>query len=126
MTELSETEQLPPLYEGDGLPVDKLEPGKFEDFVFVCLLQISPTWNLKSYGKPTGAGDGGFDVMGDNLVPHRKECVQCKRQQASLGISQVGVELAKVAATSKLEGSNVGEHRFICSGSPGALNGCAG
>ena len=116
MTEPTATEQPPPLYEGHGLPVDKLDPGKFEDFVFACLLQVADTWDLRIDGKPSGSGDGGFDVMGESLPTHRKACVQCKRQQASLGVSQVAEELAKVAATSKLEGSNVGEHRFICTG----------
>jgi hypothetical protein len=116
MTEPTATEQLPPLYEGHGLPVDKLDPGKFEDFVFACLFQVAATWNLRIDGKPSGSGDGGFDVMGESLPTHRKSCVQCKRQQNSLGFSQVAEELAKVAATSKLEGSDVGEHRFICTG----------
>lgn len=116
MTDQAATEQPPPLYEGHGLPVDKMDPGKFEDFVFACLLQIAATWNLRIDGKPSGSGDGGFDVMGESLATHRKACVQCKRQQASLGVSQMAEELAKVAATSKLEGSNVGEHRFICTG----------
>jgi hypothetical protein len=116
MSEPTATEQPPPLYEGHGLPVDKLDPGKFEDFVFACLLQVAATWNLRIDGKPSGSGDGGFDVMGESLPTHRKACVQCKRQQNSLGVSQVAEELAKVAATSKLEGSDVGEHRFICTG----------
>jgi hypothetical protein len=116
MTEPTATEQTTPLYEGHGLPVDKLDSGKFEDFVFACLLQIAATWNLRIDGKPSGSGDGGFDVMGESMATHRMACVQCKRQQASLGVSQVAEELAKVAATSKLEGSNIGEHRFICTG----------
>jgi hypothetical protein len=116
MTEPTATEQSPPLYEGHGLPVDKLDPGKFEDFVFACLLQVAGPWNLRIDGKPTGSGDGGFDIMGESLLTHRKACVQCKRQQDPLGVSKVAEELAKVAATSKLEGSDVGEHRFICTG----------
>ena len=61
-----------------GLPasVDKLDPGKFEEFVFACLLQVAATWNLKIDGKPSGSGDGGFDVMGESLPTHRKACVQ--------------------------------------------------
>jgi hypothetical protein len=43
MIEPPATEQLPPLYEGQGLPVDKLDLGKFEDFVFTCLLQVAAT-----------------------------------------------------------------------------------
>lgn len=116
MSEPTATEQPPPFYAGHGLPVDKLDPGKFEDFVFACLLQVAATWNLRIDGKPSGSGDGGFDVMGESLPTHRKACVQCKRQQNLLGVPQLAEELAKVAATSKLEGSDVGEHRFICTG----------
>ena len=67
MTEPTVSDQLPPLYEGHGLPVDKLDPGKFEEFVFACLLQVAATWNLKIDGKPSGSGDGGFDVMGESV-----------------------------------------------------------
>ncbi len=116
MTEPSVEAPLPPLYEGHGLPVEKLDPGKFEGFVFACLVSVAEVLGFKVTGKPSGSGDGGFDVVGESLRTSRKVCVQCKRQQKSLGSSQVAFELAKVAGNSKLEGSDVGEHRFICTG----------
>jgi len=67
-------------------------------------------------GKPSGSGDGGFDVQGEVIFSKRLVCVQCKRQKEPLGTSKVAGELAKVAATAALEGSDVGEHRFICTG----------
>jgi hypothetical protein len=116
MTEPTAAAEPRPLYDGHGLPVETLDPGKFEDFVFACLLCVADVLHIKISGKPSGSGDGGFDVLGESLRNSRTVCVQCKRQSQPLGSSQAAVELAKLAATSKLEGSDVGEHRFICTG----------
>jgi hypothetical protein len=107
---------LPPLYNGQGFPVDKLSPGKFEDFVFACLQSVSDLFELTITGLPSGSGDGGFDVEAQNVRTKRIVCIQCKRQLDPLGTPLVAEELAKVAATSTLERSDVGEHRFICTG----------
>jgi hypothetical protein len=53
---------LPPFYNGQGFAVDKLSPGKFEDFVFACLQSASDLFELTITGMPSGSGDGGFDV----------------------------------------------------------------
>lgn len=105
-----------PHYSGQGFPVDKLSPVQFEDFVFACLQCTGDVLGLKITGKPSGSGDGGFDVQGESVSSNRLACIQCKRQETPLGTPQVAEELAKVAATSALEGSDVGEHRFICTG----------
>ncbi len=104
------------IYDGRGLPVDTLSPDEFEQFVFSCLLCVKDVLGLIITGKPSGSGDGGFNMQGEVIVSKRLACVQCKRQKEPLGTSQVAEELAKVAATAALEGSDVGEHRFICTG----------
>lgn len=107
---------VPPFYNGHGFPVDKLSPAKFEEFVFACLQSVSDLFELRITGMPSGSGDGGFDVEAQNVRTKRIACIQCKRQQDPLGTPLVAEELAKVAATSALERSDVGEHRFICTG----------
>ena len=114
MTEPTDAAGRKPLYDGRGFPVDTLSPDEFEKFVFGCLLCVQDVLGLRITGKPSGSGDGGFDVQGEAIVSKRLVCVQCKRQKVPLGTSQVAEELAKVAATATLEGSDVGEHRFIC------------
>ncbi len=115
MTDTINTTQKP-YYEGRELPLDSLSPDEFEDFIFSCLLSVDDVLGLKITGRPSGSGDGGFDVQGEVISSKRLACVQCKRQKTPLGAAQAAEELAKVAATSKLEGSNVGEHKFICTG----------
>ena len=105
-----------PLYEGRGFPVDALSPDEFERFVFSCLLCIDRTLGIEITAKPTGSGDGGFDVQGQVITSGRTVCVQCKRLESPLGTPTVAEELAKVAAQSFLEGYDVEQHRFICSG----------
>ena len=110
------SEKKAPLYQGKELPLGSLSPSEFEDFVFACLLKIGGDFDLLIEDKPTGAGDGGFDVTGKNSKTGRTVCVQCKRLQEPLGTPLVALELAKVAATAHLNGYDVGEHRFICTG----------
>lgn len=105
-----------PYYDGLGFPVERLSPEDFESFVFGCLLTIQDVLGLKVIGKPSGSGDGGFDVQGEVVASGRLLCVQCKRQNQPLDMTQLRNELAKVAATSALESSDIGEHRFICTG----------
>lgn len=105
-----------PYYDGLGFPLDRLSSDHFESFVFSCLLSIQDVLGLQITGKPSGSGDGGFDVQGRVLATGRLVCVQCKRQSSPLDMGQLAKELAKVAATSALEGSSIGEHRFICTG----------
>lgn len=116
MTTSIEVATIQPFYNGHGFPVEQLSPGKFEDFVFACLQSVSDLFDLVVTGQPSGSGDGGFDVQARNTRTGRIACVQCKRQKEPLGTPLVAEELAKVAATSALEGSDVGEHRFICTG----------
>lgn len=116
MTMPTEVPAVQPFYNGHDFPVDQLSPGKFEDFVFACLQSASNLFDLVITGQPSGSGDGGFDVQARNTLTGRIACIQCKRQKDPLGTPLVAEELAKVAATSALEGSNVGEHRFICTG----------
>ncbi|WP_315338223.1 hypothetical protein [Pseudomonas grimontii] len=105
-----------PYYEGLGFPIDRLSPDDFECFVFGCLLSIQDVLGLRVIGKPSGSGDGGFDVQGEVVATGRLVCVQCKRQGQPLDMGQLIKELAKVAATSALEDSDVGEYRLICTG----------
>jgi hypothetical protein len=105
-----------PYYEGLGFPIDRLSPDDFECFVFGCLLSIQDVLGLRVIGKPSGSGDGGFDVQGEVVATGRLVCVQCKRQGQPLDMGQLIKELAKVAATSALEDSDIGEYRLICTG----------
>jgi hypothetical protein len=116
MTTSVEEATVQPFYGGHDFPVDQLSPGKFEDFVFACLQSVSDLFDLVVTGQPSGSGDGGFDVQARNTRTGRIACVQCKRQKEPLGTPLIAEELAKVAATSALERSDVGEHRFICTG----------
>jgi len=116
MTDSTNATSLAPYYDGRGFPLDALSPKEFEEFVFGCLLSIGDVLGLRITGNPSGSGDGGFDVQGEVIGSKRLACVQCKRQVQPLDTSLVAKELAKVAATAALEGADVGEHRFICTG----------
>lgn len=105
-----------PYFEGRRLPLGNLSASEFEKFVAAALTCIGETQGIEIQGMPSGSGDGGFDVSGKDLRTGRIVCIQCKRQLKSIGIAQVAIELAKVAANSKIEGSDVGQHRFICTG----------
>lgn len=105
-----------PYYDGRGFPLNDLSAEEFENFVFSSLLCIQDLLHLRVDGKPSGSGDGGFDVQGELIDSPRLACVQCKRQKSPLDTPQVAKELAKVAATAALEGSDIGAHRFICTG----------
>ncbi|WP_330109631.1 restriction endonuclease [Methylophaga thalassica] len=110
------SEKLPPLYETRSVPFEKLSAGDFEKCVFACFLTIESYLRLRINGQPAGSGDGGFDVYGVAEDTNRKVCIQCKRQKASLGLPLLAKEVAKVALTTHLEKSDVGEHFFICTG----------
>jgi hypothetical protein len=116
MKELTTSVNKSPYFEGRRLPVGDLTPSDFEKFVAACLLCIGEAQHIEIQGMPSGSGDGGFDISGKDLRTGRVVCVQCKRQIEKIGISQISQELAKVAANSKLEGSDVGQHRFLCTG----------
>ncbi|WP_295753378.1 restriction endonuclease [Undibacterium sp.] len=105
-----------PYFEGRRLPLSDLSASEFEEFVAAALTCIGKALGIEIQGMPSGSGDGGFDVSGKDLRTGRIVCIQCKRQLKSIGIAQVAIELAKVAANSKIEGSDVGQHRFICTG----------
>lgn len=116
MTDSPSATNRAPYYDGRGLPLGALSPKEFEEFVFTCLLCIGEVLGLRITGNPSGSGDGGFDVQGMVIASKRLACIQCKRQEQKLDTPLVAKELAKVAATAALEGSDVGEHRFICTG----------
>lgn len=103
-------------YDGKKIPLDQLSPSDFESFVYGSLICISDTLGVQITGKPSGSGDGGFDLQGIVLNTKKILCIQCKRQKTALSTSQISTELAKVAATSALEGSILGIHHFICTG----------
>jgi len=103
-------------FEGRKLPIEQLSPSDFENFVHAALICISENLGVKITGKPSGTGDGGFDAEGILVSTGNILCVQCKRLKTPITSSQVSTELAKVAATSALEKSQVGMHLFICSG----------
>jgi len=103
-------------FEGRRLPIEQLSPSDFENFVHAALICISENLGVKITGKPSGTGDGGFDAEGIIASSGNVLCVQCKRLKTPITSSQVLIELAKVAATSALEKSQVGMHLFICSG----------
>lgn len=115
MQKISETKEQP-YFEGRSLPLNDLSPAEFENFVAAALSCIGEAEGIEIQGMPSGSGDGGFDLSGRDLRTGRIVCIQCKRQFKPIGIAQVAIELAKVAANSKIEGSDVGQHRFICTG----------
>jgi hypothetical protein len=104
------------LFEGGRLPVEQLDPARFEDFIFACLVCLETHLGIRITAQPSGSGDGGFDVQGLVTATSRVACVQCKRQAAKLGRALLAVELAKSAATAALENADIGEHMFICTG----------
>ena len=111
-----QSENFPPLYEARSVPFEKLSADDFEKCVFGCFLAIQSYQGLRIDGQPAGSGDGGFDVYGVAVNSNRKLCIQCKRQKASLGLSLLAKEVAKVALSTRLEKSDVGVHFFICTG----------
>lgn len=114
--EAAPPEKIPPLYEARSVPFEKLSADDFEKCVFACCLAIQSHQGLRIDGQPAGSGDGGFDVYGVAVDSHRKLCIQCKRQKASLGLPLLAKEVAKVALSTRLEKSDVGVHFFICTG----------
>lgn len=112
--ELASSDQ--PLYEGQSIPFERLDPGRFEQCVFACFQCIQADQNLRIDAQPSGSGDGGFDVEGVAANTGRRACIQCKRQKARLGLPLLAKEVAKVAATAALGRSDVGVHFFICTG----------
>jgi hypothetical protein len=116
MTDSNETLDRPRLYKVGSFPLEALSPKAFEQFIYGCLLCIDDLLGIEITGNPSGPGDGGFDLEGRVLSTGRVVCVQCKRQLQPLTRHQVAIELAKVAATSMLGKSNVGQHWFICTG----------
>lgn len=115
MQNISEIRKSPYL-DGRSLPLNDLSPAEFENFVAAALSCIGEAEGIEIQGMPSGSGDGGFDVSGRDTRTERIVCIQCKRQTKAIGIAQVAIELAKVAANSKIECSDVGQHRFICTG----------
>jgi len=115
MQKISETKEQP-YFEGRSLPLGDLSPTEFENFVAAALSCIGEAEGIEIQEMPSGSGDGGFDLSGRDLRTERIVCIQCKRQIKPIGIAQVAFELAKVAANSKIQGSDVGQHRFICTG----------
>lgn len=116
MTTTPSSSTRPQLSSGRAIPIDLLNAAEFEDFVFACLMTVGPTLGFRVTGKPSGTGDGGFDVQAERTTTRETVCIQCKHQKAPLETSQVAEELAKVAANSFFEGAAVVEHRFICTG----------
>jgi hypothetical protein len=116
MIDITKSIKKSPYFEGRRLPISDLTPSDFEKFVAACLLCIGDAQGIEIQGLPSGSGDGGFDISGKDLRTGRVVCFQCKRQIVKIGIAQVAQELAKVAANSNLEGSDVGQHRFLCTG----------
>lgn len=115
MVEASASQQTV-FFEGTQLPFEKLDPGRFEECVFACLVCVEKRLKLNITGTPSGSGDGGFDVEGTSTVTGRRATVQCKRQKAKLGLKLAAKELAKVAAHAALHDADVGQHLFICTG----------
>lgn len=109
-------EMKPPLYAGRSVPFEKLSADDFEKCVFACFIAMQPHQELRVDGQPAGSGDGGFDAYGVALDSQRQLCIQCKRQNASLGLPLLAKEVAKVALTARIDKSDVGVHFFICSG----------
>ncbi len=105
-----------PLFEARSVPFEKLSADDFEKCVFGCFISIQSHQGVIIDGQPAGSGDGGFDVYGVVADSKRKVCIQCKRQKASLGLSLLAKEVAKVASTTHLGKSDVGVHFFICTG----------
>lgn len=108
--------EIAPLFTVEDLPLGKLSPDKFEAFAFACLREVETSLGVVIDQGPSGSSDQGFDVQGRSATTGRIVCIQCKRLQASLGLPLLAEELAKVAANSFLENSDVGEHWFICTG----------
>jgi HJR/Mrr/RecB family endonuclease len=79
----------------------------FENFVYGVLQELGPARGFRTVGQPKGTGDGGFDIDAVRIVDSKRVCVQCKRYKDSLSVADVALELAKVALTSAIEGSEV-------------------
>ncbi|MDP8223926.1 MAG: hypothetical protein P9L99_11240 [Candidatus Lernaella stagnicola] len=107
---------MPTIFVGQRLPLSNLSPDSFEQFVRGCLTEVGPLHGFEVTGGSGGPGDGGFDANGIRIFDGKPICIQSKRQTARLSLAQVGIELAKVALKSKLEGSEVVEHYFVTSG----------
>lgn len=105
----------PTLFAGLPLPLEKLSPEAFEDFVYVAFQALGPRRGFRVDQKTGGPGDGGFDAVGRRIADAKIVCLQAKRNQ-DLGLPAVALELGKVALTSALERSEVAEHYIVSSG----------
>jgi len=110
------TDAKPTLYAGARLPLHALAPDALEDFLYVVFHRLGPTLGFRPSAKPSGTGDGGFDIDAIRTSDGALVCIQCKRLEASLGLPVVAEELAKVAFKTFCEHSVVREHYIITTG----------
>jgi hypothetical protein len=109
----------PNLLRGRAVDLLALTPDSFEDFAYLTLSEIGPLHGFRVIGGPSGSSDAGFDLTGERIADKKGVCVQCKRLAGTFHLSMVGVELAKVALKSALEGGDVKEHLFLVAGTVG-------
>jgi hypothetical protein len=106
----------PTFFAGQELPFGQLGPNEFAQFVTGVLSAVGSGHGFHRVEKTSGPTDDGFDAQARRLADDKIVAIQCKRMQGSLNTAHVGLELAKVALQAAVEGSKIGEHRFITSG----------
>lgn len=106
----------PSVYRGQPLPLGQLSEDDFEDFTFCVLEEFGKKRGFQIISGRQPSGDGGFDITAKSDDDGHLICIQCKRYKSSLNVTTVALELAKVALTTKLEGSVVKEYYLISTG----------
>lgn len=101
----------PILFNSRLIPLDQLNDEKFADFIYSIIPFMFPDFQL--IGSPPKTWDGGFDARAKHKNNGKYICIQSKRYDSKLTLSQIGTELAKVALTSKDEKFITSRHYFF-------------
>src|SRR5205823_5230140 len=104
---------------GEALPLTSLSSDQYENLMYGCIGALRDRLGLDIVQGPGESSDAGFDVTAKRRRDQALACVQAKRLSDAFHLSMFGPELAKVALKSRIEGSQVLEHRLITAGTVG-------
>jgi len=106
----------PPLYRGFPLPIHDLSPNAFEDFTYQALSLLGKKLDFQMTSGPQPSGDQGYDCTAKSTLTNHLICIQCKRYDAALSISDVAEEIIKVSLDKALNNSDTKHQYIITSG----------
>lgn len=106
----------PALNRGFPLPIEKLSPEAFEDFVYQALSVLGEQKGFEMQSGRQPSADQGFDCTAKTVSGGHLVCIQCKRYTSALSIKTVAEEIIKVSLEGALNTSQARQHYIITSG----------